>query len=64
METRLRLIVVGHVQGADLTLPASDVMIVVMAPVKMANVLVSALHPARCPNCTVIFSTSSYMFGR
>ena len=59
METRLPLIVAGHVQVADLILPAFDVMIVVMAHVRLANVLVSALNPPDSSDCVFMFRSSS-----
>ena len=59
MEMRLRLIVVGHVQDADLILTVSDVMIVVKVLVRLANAPVSALNPADSFNCIVMFRTSS-----
>ena len=64
METRLPSIVVGHVQDADLILPAFGAMIVVMAHVRLANVLVSDLDHADSLNCVFTFRSSSYMFGR
>ena len=64
METRLQLIVVGHVQDADLVLPAFDVMIVVKVHVRLANVLVSALDLTDSRDCVFTFRSSSYMFRR
>ena len=49
-------------QDADLILPVSDVMIVVMARAKMANVLVSALNFGNSLNCVFMSRSSSLMF--
>ena len=64
METKLPLIVVGHVQDADLVLFVLHVMIVVMVRVRLANVLVSALNPADSFNCIAMFRNSSFMLQR